>query len=142
MGDWKRRGRMKRAYRALPLYELADTLGVGACTVYRWVKRDVLRVKTGNSMTVPGAAAHRIVRDWKRSQTQSEAARTLGLRPNSVGSRLAKDRLTGIRVLGKIRVLNRSVRRALAHPVPTWRWNSRTARQASYVRWHGRKRRR
>jgi hypothetical protein len=126
---------MRRVYPSVPLPAFADELEVGECTAYRWAKRNLLPVKKGIATVVPGNVANRILRDWNRSCTQSEAARFLGLGPTRIGTMLAEKHLQGIELLGKTRILLTSLEKALFHPAKKRRFNSQMAREAARIRW-------
>jgi predicted DNA-binding transcriptional regulator AlpA len=94
---------------------LAEYLGIGQGTAYRWAKKNIIPTYQGMCLMVEGKLAWQIMRDWNRSCTQMEAARFLGVSPSNIWDMVEAGILQTIKPFpkGKKRVLVDSLINAL-----------------------------
>ncbi len=106
---------MKKIRLPVSIPAMAQRLGVGESTVYKWVRRKLVPTTQGFfGLQVPGVDAERIIDNWNKSCTQAEAADFLGVGNTTVNVMIAEGKLKSIELLGKTRVLINSLIKALA----------------------------
>ena len=86
--------------------EFAKELGLGECTLWRWIKEEVLYYEDHR---IPSRDARRIKKFWKKTCTPSEAARMLHVSATKISLLLSNGRFKTIKGPRKLRIFKKSI---------------------------------
>lgn len=93
------------------LTEFSRKMGVDISSVYKWAKTDNFFTvwMVGGQRMIKRNDAYKLIKDWKRSYTPTEAAKKIGIRQGTIGGYIQSGIVEVIKPFGFNRVLKSSI---------------------------------